>query len=84
MYWRTGSEQVALKFPPVPALLPKSYLQAVDKKQVELFFISFVQDVAALNPGQVILHVIFHFTKAIGERNTPLSQLQCWWLLILF
>lgn len=68
---------------PIPALLGKPYLQAVDKKQVELFFISLVQDAAVLNPAQVILHVIFHFTEAVGEKITPLSQLQCWWLLTL-
>lgn len=66
-YWGRGP-----KFPPVPALLGKPYLQAVDKKQVELFFISLVQDAAVLNPAQVILHVIFHFTEAVGEKNHTL------------
>lgn len=54
-------------------LIQQSYLQAVDKKQAEFFFIIFLQDPAVLYPGQVILHIIFHFTEATGEKKHSLT-----------
>lgn len=66
-------------FLPARVLLPSSsqsspHLQAVDEKQVELFFIFFLQDLVVLHLGQVVLHIVLHFVEATGERNTPSAQ----------